>query len=289
MNTTPLFEIEPSVKDLAGLPVRRVLPYIKKRMVGPFIFLDHMGPFEFPLGNKMEVKAHPHIGLSTLTYLFEGRIQHRDSLGTEQIIYPGEVNWMTAGSGVSHSERGVAGDELKKVRVHGLQFWVALPDAVEDMPPQFQNCKKNEIPQVQTGSLTIDVIAGSFQGQKSPVKIYCQTLLLNLKASKSGQLKLQEGAQEICIYSIAGSIEVNGQSYEPLHAIIFPENSEITIQYHADAHFVVIGGEAFAQPKAIFWNFVSSSKEKIEQAKINWNKGNFPMVPGETERLMSPI
>lgn len=289
MNRTPLLEIVPQVKDLAGLPVRRVLPHMKKRMVGPFIFLDHMGPFEFPVGHKMKVQAHPHIGLSTLTYLFEGRIRHRDSLGTDQIIYPGEVNWMTAGFGVSHSERGVEGDETKPHKLHGLQFWVALPDHLEDMPPQFQNCKKEQIPQIQTDALTISIVAGDFQGKKSPVQTFCTTTLLNMNSHQKGQFVWRELGQEICVHVIHGSVVINGQSYDADHAVIFPENSEIEIQYESNAHFVLIGGEAFPQPKAIFWNFVSSSKEKIEKAKLNWNKGDFPMVPGEKDRLLSPV
>lgn len=289
MNQTPLFEIEPSTKDLGGFLVHRVLPHMRKRMVGPFIFLDHMGPFEFPIGQKLEVRAHPHIGLSTLTYLYEGRIQHRDSLGNEQIIYPGEVNWMTAGSGVAHSERGVDGDELKPTRIHGLQFWVALPDHLEDMDPQFQNYKKPSIPLVQTESLQINVIAGTFQGHSSPVKVYSKTLLLNAASIHSGELILREGQIELCVYAVSGSIQVNGRLYDSMHTVIFPENSEIHIQYEAGVHFVIIGGEAFPKVKAIFWNFVSSSKEKIEKAKLNWNKGDFPMVPGEKDRLLSPV
>jgi redox-sensitive bicupin YhaK (pirin superfamily) len=289
MNTTPLLEIESKVKDLGGFPVQRVLPHIKKRMVGPFIFLDHMGPFEFPVGHNMEVKAHPHIGLSTLTYLFEGRIRHRDSLGSDQIIYPGDVNWMTAGSGVSHSERGVEGDEKSPHALHGLQFWVALPDHLEDMAPQFQNYQKEVIPRLQTDSLNIEIIAGSYEGKNSPVQVFCKTTLLNMKSLKSGSWLWREQGQEICVHVIQGEVQINGKSYGPDHAVIFAENSEIAISYPSDAHFVIIGGEAFPRVKTIFWNFVSSSKEKIEKAKLNWNKGDFPMVPGEKERLISPL
>jgi redox-sensitive bicupin YhaK (pirin superfamily) len=288
MNKAPLIEIEPSLKDLSGLPVRRVLPNRRKRMVGPFIFLDHMGPFEFATGKNMEVRAHPHIGLSTLTYLYEGRIKHRDSLGNVQVIYPGEVNWMTAGKGIAHSERGVEEDLDRPHKVHGLQFWIALPDALEDMDPSFENYPKNQIPQIQTGGLEIDVIVGGFQGQSSPVRCYCKTLLLNAKSNSSGELTLHEGAQEICVYAISGEVKVNGKTYPPWHSVIFPVNSEIKIEHVPDSHFVIIGGEPFVTEKNIFWNFVSSSKEKIEAAKRNWNQGDFPMVPGEKDRLIAP-
>jgi len=289
MNKVPLLEIEAKFKDLGGFPVQRVLPHAKKRMVGPFIFLDHMCPFEFPAGHTMEVNAHPHIGLSTLTYLFEGRIRHRDSLGSDQIIYPGEVNWMTAGIGISHSERGVDGDELKPHPLHGLQFWVALPDHLEDMATQFQNYKKEQIPKFKTDSHTIDLIVGSFNGQTSPVQTYCKTTLLNVKSHTSGEWTWREPGQEICVHIIQGSVQINDKAYSADHAVIFAPDSEITVTYEAHAHFVIIGGAAFAQPKTIFWNFVSSSKEKIEQAKLSWNKGDFPMVPGEKNRLMSPL
>lgn len=289
MNKVPLVEMATKVKDLGGFPVHRVLPHMKKRMVGPFIFLDHMGPFEFPIGHNMEVKAHPHIGLSTLTYLFEGRIRHRDSLGSDQIIYPGDVNWMTAGAGVSHSERGVEGDERAPHALHGLQFWVALPDHLEDMAPQFQHYKKETIPQIQTDSLNIAIIAGTYQKKTSPVQTFCQTTLLNIKSSKKGGWVWNESGQEICVHVIKESLQINGKFYGPDQAVIFPENSEISVNYPAEAHFVIIGGEAFAKEKAIFWNFVSSSKEKIERAKLNWNKGDFPMVPSEKERLLSPL
>lgn len=289
MNTVPLLQIEPKVKDLGGFPVRRVLPHMEKRMVGPFIFLDHMGPFEFPSGQNMEVRPHPHIGLSTLTYLFEGRIRHRDSLGNDQIIEPGDVNWMTSGSGISHSERGVDGDEKAPRSLHGLQFWVALPDDLEDIAPSFQHCKKEVIPQIQTDSLNIEIIAGSYLNKTSPVHIFCKTTLLNMRSFQKGEWIWREPGQEICVHVIKGELLINGKSYGPDHAVIFSENSEITVSYQSDTHFVIIGGEAFPNVKMIFWNFVSSSKEKIENAKLNWNKGDFPMVPGEKERLLSPL
>lgn len=280
--------IESRAKDLAGMPIERVLPWAKKRMVGPFIFLDHMGPAHFDEFHNMTVNAHPHIGLSTLTYLFQGRIHHKDSLGSSIVIIPGEVNWMTAGRGISHSEKTPKEDIGKPSDLHGLQFWVALPDHLEDCPPSFFNFKKNEIPNIKNSQCDIDVVVGEYQGQRSPVKSFSPMIFLNIKTNQDFVFEYQNKEFEYALYLIEGSLEVEGASYSNHEMVVFKKGPPISVKISKGTHCVFIGGEAFPNPKFIWWNFVSSSKEKMTKAKESWNAGNFPQVPEEVERIMAP-
>lgn len=275
-------------QTLGHFPIRRVLPYAKKRMVGPFIFLDHMGPYLPTPSDRMDVQLHPHIGLSTLTYLFEGHIHHQDSLGSSQNINPGEVNWMTAGSGISHTERSLEEDIIHKTQLHGLQFWVALPDAVEDQDPQFVHYKKNQIPQIQQNECTIDVVVGSFAGETSPVEVTSPTLFVHYFSRHSHELNYSTKDFEIGIYLIEGTLGCEGQVFQNNELLVFSEQNEIKLHIGANSRVAIIGGKAFPKEKNIWWNFVSSTKEKINQARINWNAGNFPMVAGEKHRLLAP-
>lgn len=281
--------IESRVKDLAGIPITRVLPWVKKRMVGPFIFLDHMGPVHFDKDHHINVNAHPHIGLSTLTYLFKGRIHHKDSLGSSMVIVPGEVNWMTAGKGIAHSEKAPVEDLNKESDLHGLQFWVALPDHLEDIEPSFFNFKNHEIPKIQTLEVDIDVIVGEFHGKTSPVKSFSPMVFANIKTKENYKFDYDSKGFEVALYLIEGSIRVNDVTYNNHQMIVFEPGSLIDVEISQGTHCVLIGGESFPHPKFIWWNFVSSSKQKIEDARNNWNAGNFPQVDGEIEKIMAPV
>lgn len=281
--------IESRSKDLAGMPISRVLPWSKKRMVGPFIFLDHMGPVHFDRDHKMTVNAHPHIGLSTLTYLFKGHIHHKDSLGSSVVIIPGEVNWMTAGKGISHSEKTPKVEEGQESDVHGLQFWVALPDHLEDMEPSFVNFKNTQIPKLELNDVEIDVVVGKYQELESPVKAYGPLVFLNMQAVSDYEFNYESNNFEVALYLIEGEIVVDDKIYSNHEMIVFEKGSDIKAHLKRGTHCVLIGGETFEHPKFIWWNFVSSSKEKISLARDNWNKGNFPQVPGDIEIIMAPL
>lgn len=280
--------IESRGKDLAGMPIERVLPWAKKRMVGPFIFLDHMGPAHFSKDLKMTVNAHPHIGLSTLTYLFEGRIHHRDSLGSSVIIIPGEVNWMTAGSGISHSEKTPYEDEGRAMTLHGLQFWVALPDHLEDCAPSFLNFKSHQIPKIHDEHSEMDVVVGEYGEHQSPVVPYSPVIFLNLRAKSDFHFNYQTKNNECALYLIHGAVSIDGVIYKNHEMIVFEKGTEISVEISQETHCVLIGGETFSKDKVIWWNFVSSTKEKIHHARDRWNAGDFPRVPNETEKILAP-
>lgn len=283
------FLIDARPHDLGGgFNVKRILPFAKKRMVGPFIFLDHMGPLNIQPQQNTDVRPHPHIGLSTLSYLFEGRLVHRDSLGVTATIVPGEVNWMTAGSGISHSERSHDDDRNKVRPFHGLQFWVALPDGAEDIAPSFQHYEAKQIPRKETDEYSLSVIAGSFLGLSSPVLISSPLVFTEFKAKKDFSLKATLPGFESAVYVVEGELNVNGTNIHAAQMETLPTDEALDLKVKAGTHFVIIGGEAFKTPRHIWWNLVSSSKDKIEAAKKAWKEGSFPMVPGETEFIPLP-
>lgn len=280
--------IEARAKDI-GITVRRILPWQKKRMVGPFIFLDHMGPAHMvPPEDHMDVRPHPHIGLSTLTYLFEGAIVHRDSLGVVKTIVPGEVNWMTAGKGIAHSERESMEAREHQRTIHGLQFWVALPKDKEDIDPSFEHYDAHEIPKVDAETSILDIVAGSLLGETSPLKAYSPMTFAVLKAKKKGKFKLPDNGHELALYVVKGSVKIEGDDYPETRMVVFQEKSDIEFEHSEDAVVAILGGETFPEERYIDWNFVSSSKEKIEAAKKAWMSGNFPQVPGDSERIPFP-
>jgi redox-sensitive bicupin YhaK (pirin superfamily) len=272
-----------------GIPVRRILPVAKKRMVGPFIFLDHMGPaiLHGP-SEAMDVRPHPHIGLSTLTYLFEGKILHQDSLGVKQLIVPGEVNWMTAGKGISHSEREPGDVRLHERSIHGLQFWVALPKELEDMEPSFVHYERSDIPELLEDHLSITVVAGSYKEHTSRLKTYGPMTFLVMRSSQQGLFLFQKPNHEHALYCVRGSLKVGEERIQETEMIVFKKDSSIEVSFDGGAIFVLIGGEPLPEPRYIWWNLVSSSQEKIEAAKRAWENSTFPMVPGDPEKIPLP-
>ena len=273
--------IVPRSVDLGDFSVRRALPSAQSRMVGPFIFFDHFGPAEFRSGKGIDVRPHPHIGLSTVSYLFNGEIVHRDSLGTEVPIQPGEVNWMTAGRGIVHSERTGPEQRAKGGRLHGLQCWVALPAAQEEMAPGFAHHGAEEFPIVRDDGKTVHVIVGSLYGACSPVATITDTIFAEVALNAGANLPLDAEHEERAIYVVDGELDIAGDHFGPARLLIFRPGEKITVSAVADAHIVIVGGAAMDGPRHIWWNFVSSRKERIEQAKAEWQAGYFGKVPGD--------
>ena len=278
--------IEPKVKDLGEFTVRRVLPAPAKRMVGSFIFFDHMGPAEFPPGEGVQVRPHPHIGLATVTYLFEGEIMHRDNLGFVQPIQSGAVNLMTTGSGMVHSER--AGDDFNETsRLHGIQSWMALPLEDEECDPDFKHYPAEDIPQTDVNGTMVRVIIGEAFGKTSPVHAYSTTLYLECVMAKGCELTLPDQYEELAAYIVTGSVAIDDQSYSDGVMAVVATGQTVTLHANEDSRVMVVGGDNLGK-RHIYWNFVSSSKERIEQAKSDWREGRFGTVPGETEFIPLP-
>ncbi len=278
--------IEPKEKDLGEFTVRRALPSRERRMVGPFIFFDHMGPAEFPPGEGIAVRPHPHIGLATVTYLFEGQIMHRDSLGVVQPIGPGAVNLMTAGRGIVHSER--AGDDLDRTsRLHGIQTWMALPDRKEEMAPDFEHTPADALPQIETDGTRVRLIMGEAFGVSSPVTCHSPTLYAELRMPAGAFIELPGTYTERAIYVVSGGVEVDGTRYGSGVMAVACAGSAVTVTAAADSLVMLAGGEPVGR-RHIWWNFVASSKERIEQAKSDWRDGRFESVPDDDEFIPLP-
>jgi redox-sensitive bicupin YhaK (pirin superfamily) len=274
--------VVPRTVDLGdGFSVRRALPSARTRMVGPFIFFDHFGPAEFRAGAGLDVRPHPHIGLATVTYLFDGEIVHRDSLGTALAIKPGEVNWMTAGRGIVHSERTGAEKRVTSSPIHGLQMWVALPKAHEEMAPGFAHHETAEFPVVAENGKTVRVVVGSAYGAKSPVPVVHETLFADVHLKAGSVLPLDADHEERAVYVIAGELDIAGDRFAAGQLLVFKPGDAVTIAAANDSHFVICGGAPMDGPRHIWWNFVSSSKDRIEQAKADWTAGHFQKVPGD--------
>jgi redox-sensitive bicupin YhaK (pirin superfamily) len=284
--------ILPPVRDLGdGFTVRRALPSAHRRMVGPFIFFDQMGPTVLGPGNGLDVRPHPHIGLATVTYLLEGSIMHRDSLGSVQEIRPGEVNWMTAGRGIVHSERSPDAARANGGPLYGLQTWVALPTAHEETGPEFFHHGADEIPFAQADGVSITVVAGSSDGMTSPVRTFSDMLYADIVLEPGARYALKAEHVERAAYVITGEVGVEGQtgSFTPMELVVFKPGAEIVLRaVNGPARLMLVGGEPLAEPRNIYWNFVSSSKDRIEQAKDDWQQGRFDAVPGETEFIPLP-
>ena len=275
--------------DIGNFMVGRLLPFRQKRTVGPFAFIDHMGPAALKSYQNLDVGPHPHIGLSTLTYLLEGAIMHRDNLGTEIEIQPGAVNWMTAGKGVVHSERTPEYLRNTDKNLHGLQIWVALPKELEQMDPSFHHIKEDEIPSWQEGELSFKLIAGEALGRKSPVPVYSKLYFIEIKSKNRARVKI--GAElfgESALYILEGSIIEGEHIYEPKQILIAKDTSLCEFEMAENSTIYIFGGEAFPEERIIYWNFVATNKELIEQAKKNWREQNFPKIEGETAYVPLP-
>jgi redox-sensitive bicupin YhaK (pirin superfamily) len=276
----------PNAKDIGGFQVRRALPTAKRRLVGPFIFFDRMGPAILRAGQALDVRPHPHIGLSTVTYLFDGRIRHRDSLGTEMVIQPGDVNLMTAGRGIVHSER--TPEELRgaPMSVSGLQTWLALPDGKEEVDPVFENTAALRLPEIDAEGINGRVVIGAFSGLRSPVRADSETLYADLRLAPGASVKIPADAEERAIYTLEGEVSISGDRFPAERLLVFKPGDEIIVSSEGGAHFMLFGGASLGSPRYIWWNFVSSSKERIEQAKQEWKTGRFDIVPGDEEEFI---
>ncbi len=278
--------ITPRTTDVGGTPVRRVLPFMKRRMVGPFIFLDHMGPAHFEAGHGIDVAPHPHIGLSTVTYLFEGEIVHRDSIGSEQRITPGALNWMTAGRGIAHSERTDAAERAHAHGAHGLQSWVALPKEYEDMAPEFHHHAAEDLPSFRQGDAAVTLVAGSAYGYESPAKAYSPLFYAEVKMPAGASLEIPAEYAERALYLIDGGLKIGGTDITARTLPVFGKGEKIVIEAQAPSHLMLLGGDPFAEPRYIDWNFVATSRERLEQAKDDWRNGRFPKIPGDDREFI---
>ncbi|EKU76225.1 MULTISPECIES: pirin family protein [Sphingobium] len=283
--------ILPPVRDLGdGFSVRRALPSAHRRMVGPFIFFDQMGEATFNSGEGLDVRPHPHIGLATVTYLLEGEILHRDSVGSVQSIRPGEVNWMTAGSGIVHSERTSEENRAKGGKLFGLQTWVALPTQAEEVDPGFAHHKADEIPTIEDAGTRLTLIAGSSDGLVSPVKTFSDMVYADIALQDGARYQLKAEHVERAIYVVQGEVEVIGQTggFASGELVVFKPGAEIILRARGATRLMLMGGEPLPEKRHIFWNFVSSSPERIEQAKADWQAQRFAPVPEEHEFIPLP-
>jgi redox-sensitive bicupin YhaK (pirin superfamily) len=280
--------IVPRARDLGGFEVRRALPSAQRQMVGPFIFFDQMGPAEFLTGAGIDVRPHPHIGLATVTYLFDGAIVHRDSLGSELAIRPGDVNWMTAGRGIVHSERTGADLRATGSRLFGIQSWVALPADREETDPGFAHVAAADLPVVTGDGATVRVIAGRAFGAVAPTPTLSDTLYADVALAAGASLPLDPDHEDRALYVLGGEIDIAGDRFGPMQLVVFRPGDRLTVTALADARFLILGGATLDGPRHVWWNFVSSRKERIDQAKADWLAGRFEGVPGETEFIPLP-
>ena len=279
--------IRPGTRDLGEFTVRRALPHRHRQRIGPFIFFDHMGPADFPPGEAINVRAHPHIGLATITYLFAGEILHRDSLGYVQAIQPGAVNWMTAGRGIVHSEKVTDEVRASGQHLHGLQTWVALPTASEAIEPRFEHYPADAIPKAAFDGARATVIIGEAYGVRSPVRTESETLYVELDLEPGASVALPE-AGELGVYVVSGRAAVNGEAVEEGTLAALTPGLRGTLSADVLAKLMLCGGAALDGDRLIWWNFVSSSRERLEQAKRDWQAGRFDPVPGETDFIPLP-
>lgn len=283
-------------KDLGGFSVRRLIPVAKRRLVGPFIFFDHMGPATFEPGQGIDVRPHPHIGLATVTYLFDGEMDHRDTLGVHQTIRPGDVNWMTAGSGIVHSER--TGDVARSQghELHGIQTWVALPVEDEEAAPSFHHHKSEELPVIERDGVRMRLILGEAYGEKSPVKVFSPIFYLHVESEAGSVFKLTDAHEERAVYVVSGEIEIDGRLFGEGEMIVLDDEASIGIRTLKDARLMLCGGAKLPGDRHIYWNFVSSRKDRIERAKQDWQMSAdagfensvFALPPDEHEHIPLP-
>ena len=281
--------ILPPSRDLGdGFTVRRALPQPQRRMVGPFIFFDQMGPVEMRDGQGLDVRPHPHIGLATVTYLFDGEIMHRDSLGSVQPIRPGELNWMNAGAGITHSERSPDAARHGGSKLFGLQLWVALPADQEESAPSVQHHDAAAIPSGEIDGVSVRQIVGRMDGLAAPVKTLSEMIYAEIAMPPGTRYRVPSEQIERAFYLIAGEVTVDGQPFGPSELVILKPHAEIVLASAQGARLVLVGGEPFPEQRFIYWNFVSSRADRIEQAKADWRERRFAAVPGEQEFIPLP-
>lgn len=284
--------IVPRARDLGGFEVRRALPAPQRQMVGPFIFFDQMGPAEFITGQGIDVRPHPHIGLATVTYLFEGEFQHRDSLGTDQMIYPGEVNWMTAGNGVTHSERTSEATRRGESKLFGIQTWVALPEEKEEMGAGFEHLSADRLPNIEGEGKSVNLILGSAWGETNPVKTHSEMFYADAILQPGAAIPMPDNHEDRGIYVVSGSVMIAGDTFEEGKMAVFRPGDDITLRAgERGARLMLLGGETLNGPRYVWWNFVASSKDKIEAAKEawargDWEAGRFQLPPGDTQEFI---
>lgn len=279
--------IEGRKRDIGGFFVRRILPHHGGRMVGPWIFFDHMGPAEFVPGMGIDVRPHPHICLSTVTYLFEGEIRHRDSLGVVQDITPGAINWMTAGRGIVHSERTPPGPRASGQRIHGIQTWVALPDAELEREPGFVHIPARDVPVGEEGGATLRVLVGSAYGVTAPAPVFLPIFYVHVTATKPARCSIPSGYSERAVYVVSGAVNIGNKAIPPETMAILAPGTAPALTLDAGASVMLVGGEPVGK-RLIWWNFVAADQERMEQAKADWKAGRFPSIPGETEFIPLP-
>jgi redox-sensitive bicupin YhaK (pirin superfamily) len=285
---TILQVIDSRQRDLGGFVVRRVLPAGTRQMVGPFIFFDHMGPTQFAPGYGIDVRAHPHVALATVTYLFSGSLQHRDSLGTVQEILPGDVNWMSAGLGIAHSERTPQAARASGAHVHGIQSWVALPDGHEDGEPTFVHHAASTLPTLAGDGVETTVIAGNAFGLRSPVVTLWPTLYVHAQIEDGATLEVPADYGERAVYVVQGELAIGDISVTEGQLAVLAPGAAVTLRGLGRLRAMLLGGEPFPTPRFIWWNFVASSEERIERAKERWEQRQFPAVPEESEFIPLP-
>ena len=278
--------IVPRAVDLGEMEVRRALPSVKRQMVGPFIFFDQMGPAEFLTDQGIDVRPHPHINLATVTYLFEGQIRHRDSLGTDMAIEPGAVNWMRAGRGIVHSERTAEERRASGQRLFGIQTWVALPEDQEESDPAFLHHGEGELPVVEENGVRARLIAGRAYGAASPLRTASETLYADVAMRAGARLPVDADHEERALYTISGEVEVAGDRFGPGQLLVLRPGDRHVVTARTEARLMLFGGASMGGPRYIWWNFVSSRRERIDQAKEEWARGRFETVPGDEEEFI---
>jgi len=280
--------IIPRAGDIGGFEVHRALPSRKKQMVGPFIFWDQMGPGEFLTNQGVDVRPHPHIGLSTVTYLFDGSLDHKDSLGYDERILPGDVNVMTAGSGIVHSERTGQDVRQKPSNLFGIQSWLALPKSHEEDAPAFMHTGKEALPEMEYDGMKARVIMGNLWGKSAPVRTHTDTLYLDVALEEGATFELPAETEERAVYALSGEVEIAGIRHAPNQLLVFRPGDQIVVKALSQVRMMVLGGEVMDGPRHIWWNFVSSDKDRIEQAKEDWRNGKFAKVTGDDEFIPLP-
>jgi redox-sensitive bicupin YhaK (pirin superfamily) len=273
--------IRARLRDVAGSAIRRALPSMRRRLVGPFIFFDHAGPIDVPAGQGTDVRPHPHIALATVTYLFEGAVLHRDSLGTEKVIVPGDVNWMIAGKGITHSERTPPDVRKAAHRAHGIQAWVALRKDEEEGEPRFVHHSASELPRIELPGARVRLIAGTAFGHSVTVPIATPTIYADAEISAGAELEIPDGYEQRAIYIASGALGCEGDTFDAGTMLVFRPGARVRVRASEDARVMILGGAPIDGERFIWWNFVSSSKERLERAKADWKEGRFPKVPGD--------